>query len=109
MPGLGGAAAGAGGPPAGVLPGPSQEQVAGAAAMPPAERMGMIRGMVDGLAARLKTNPRDEAGWLRLMRARQVLGELGQARAARDAALAAFADDAAAQARIRAGAAEIGI
>jgi cytochrome c-type biogenesis protein CcmH len=57
----------------------------------------------------LKTNPRDEAGWLRLMRARQVLGDLPAARTARDQALAAFNGDAAVQGRIKAAAAEMGL
>ena len=39
------------------------------------ERQGMIRNMVDGLAERLKENPDDYAGWLRLARARTVLGD----------------------------------
>jgi hypothetical protein len=43
------------------------------------------------------------------MRARMVLGEAGEAAKARDSALKAFAGDAAAQARIRAGASELGI
>jgi cytochrome c-type biogenesis protein CcmH len=43
-----------------------------------------IQGMVDGLAARLKANPDDPAGWVRLVRAYTVLGETGP----RDAALA---------------------
>jgi cytochrome c-type biogenesis protein CcmH len=49
-----------------------------AAAGPPPtaeERNRMIRSMVDGLAARLATQPDDIAGWLRLARAYQVLGE----------------------------------
>jgi cytochrome c-type biogenesis protein CcmH len=95
--------------PAGVMPGPSGDQVAAAQAMSPAQRQAMIRGMVDGLAEKLKANPTDEAGWLRLMRARTVLGEAAAARAAREQALAAFAGDAAAQARIRAAAAEMGL
>ncbi|WP_310498882.1 c-type cytochrome biogenesis protein CcmI [Sandarakinorhabdus sp.] len=103
------AAAAAAAAPAGVMPGPSREQVAQASKMPAADRGAMIRGMVDGLAARLKTNPRDEAGWLRLMRARDVLGETAAARKARDDALMAFAGDSAAQGRIRAAASEIGI
>jgi cytochrome c-type biogenesis protein CcmH len=41
--------------------------------------------MVDGLAARLKANPDDPAGWVRLVRAYAVLGETDR----RDAALAA--------------------
>ena len=39
--------------------------------------------MVDGLAARLKANPDDPAGWVRLVRAYAVLGEIDR----RDAAL----------------------
>jgi cytochrome c-type biogenesis protein CcmH len=107
MPGLVAAAAGAA--PAGVMPGPSADQVAGAAAMTPDARQAMIRGMVDGLAKKLAANPRDEAGWLRLMRARSVLGDAPAAAKARNDAVAAFAGDAAAQGRIRAAAAEIGI
>jgi cytochrome c-type biogenesis protein CcmH len=107
MPGLAGAAAS--GAPAGVMPGPSAEQVAGAAAMTANDRNAMITGMVEGLAAKLKANPRDEAGWLRLMRARTVLGDNAAATRARNDALAAFAGDAAAQGRIRAAATEMGI
>jgi cytochrome c-type biogenesis protein CcmH len=65
--------------------------------------------MVDKLAARLKDNPRDEAGWLRLMRARTVLGDQAAAVRARNDAMAAFAGDAATQARIRAAGTEMGI
>ena len=110
MPGLAGVAAGAAaGAPAGVMPGPSAEQVAGAAAMTAGDRQAMIRGMVEGLAKKLQANPKDEAGWLRLMRARSVLGDSAAAAKARNDALAAFAGDAATQARIRAAATEIGI
>ncbi|MCR5878867.1 c-type cytochrome biogenesis protein CcmI [Phenylobacterium sp. J367] len=48
------------------------------------DQMAAIRGMVDGLAARLKTDPDDPEGWVRLVRAYAVLGETAQ----RDAALA---------------------
>jgi cytochrome c-type biogenesis protein CcmH len=110
MPGLAGVAAGAtSGAPAGVMPGPSAEQVAGAAAMTAGDRQAMITGMVNGLAAKLKANPKDEAGWLRLMRARTVLGDQAAASKARNDALAAFAGDAGTQARIRAAATEMGI
>lgn len=94
---------------AGVMPSPSRDQVQAAQAMSPANRQAMIRGMVDGLAQKLKANPKDEAGWLRLMRARQVLGDAAAAKTARDQALAAFAGDAAAQGRIRAAGAEMGL
>ena len=103
MAGLAGAAA------SGAMPGPSADQVAGAAAMTPDARAAMIRGMVDGLEKKLAANPKDEAGWLRLMRARSVLGDAAAAVKARDGALAAFAGDAAAQGRIKAAAGEIGI
>lgn len=43
-----------------------------------------IRGMVEGLAARLEADPNDPEGWLRLVRAYGVLGETAK----RDAALA---------------------
>jgi cytochrome c-type biogenesis protein CcmH len=91
------------------MPSPSRDQVQAAQAMNPADRQAMIRGMVDGLAAKLKANPKDEAGWLRLIRARQVLGDAAAARTARDQALAAFTGDAAAQGRIRAAAVEMGL
>ena len=46
-------------------------------------QMDMIRGMVEGLAQRLKVKPDDPEGWVRLVRAYAVLGETAQ----RDAAL----------------------
>ncbi len=48
-----------------------------------ADASAMIHQMVDGLASRLKTNPDDPEGWVRLVRAYTVLGETGK----RDAAL----------------------
>lgn len=42
----------------------------------------MIRGMVDGLAARLEQEPDDLTGWQRLARAREVLGQTEAAIAA---------------------------
>lgn len=94
---------------ASTMPGPSREQVEAVQQMAPADQQAMIRGMVERLAERLKANPKDEAGWLRLMRARQVLGDAAAASAARDQALAAFTGDAAAQGRIKAAAAEMGL
>ncbi len=105
MPGLTGLARAA----AGVMPGPSAEQIASAAAMTAGDRQAMIHGMVDSLAKKLEANPRDEAGWMRMMRARSVLGDSAAAAKARRDALSAFAGDTAAQGRIRAAAAEIGI
>ncbi|HLB79681.1 MAG TPA: c-type cytochrome biogenesis protein CcmI [Dongiaceae bacterium] len=73
-----------------------------------ADQAQMIRGMVDGLAARLAANPRDLDGWLMLARSYRVLGEPDKAQGALQSASAAFADDAA-QERIRAAAAELGL
>ena len=56
-------------------PGPSAEDAKAAAEMSPAERDAMIRGMVEGLAERLKDQPDDADGWRRLARAYEVLGE----------------------------------
>lgn len=45
------------------------------AQMSPEDRAAMITAMVDGLAARLRENPEDVEGWVRLLRSRQVLGQ----------------------------------
>lgn len=56
-------------------PGPSAEQMQAAAAMTPEARQDMIKGMVEGLSQKLKDNPNDADGWVRLLRARKVLGQ----------------------------------
>ncbi|SMH55531.1 c-type cytochrome biogenesis protein CcmI [Azospirillum agricola] len=43
------------------------------------EREQMVRGMVDGLAARLAADPSDIDGWVRLVRSYNVLGEPAKA------------------------------
>jgi len=55
--------------------GPSAEDRARAEKMTPAERQDMIRGMVDGLAAKLRSDPEDFEGWMKLARAYGVLDE----------------------------------
>jgi len=55
--------------------GPTQADIRAAERMTPEQRREMIRGMVNRLAERLKENPKDLAGWLRLGRARSVLGQ----------------------------------
>ncbi len=62
--------------------GPSHEDVKAAQQLSPEDRMAFIRSMVDGLAQRLQDNPNDLAGWKRLARAYQVLGDSEKARAA---------------------------
>lgn len=69
-------------PPAASAGGPSPEQMEAAQQMSPDERAAMVRGMVDRLAERLKETPDDVEGWLRLARAREVLGEADAAREA---------------------------
>ncbi|MHC2463722.1 c-type cytochrome biogenesis protein CcmI [Bradyrhizobium embrapense] len=59
--------------------------MAAAKDMSEADRSTMIKGMVDRLATRLKTNGDDVEGWLRLVRAYLVMGE-------RDKAMSALAD-----------------
>ena len=56
-------------------PGPTRDDVAAAERMLPEERARMIRGMVEGLAARLEEEPDDAEGWARLARSWRVLGE----------------------------------
>jgi len=76
---------------------------------PPREYDAAIRSMVDGLADRLKSSPRDVDGWTRLMRSRVVLGEREVAAAAFRNALEVFKDDAPASGKIKAAAAELGL
>lgn len=67
--------------------GPSEEQIAAAADMPAAHRAAMIESMVSGLAARLKDEPQDVEGWLRLIRSYVVLGRTAAAAEAARSAL----------------------
>jgi len=91
------------------IPGPTREQMQAATSLPPGQQDAMVRGMVDGLAAKLKANPKNADGWIRLMRARMVLGEQGAAtRALRDAR-AAFSGDAIEQARLSDAARTLGV
>jgi cytochrome c-type biogenesis protein CcmH len=73
--------------------GPTAADVAAAQNMSAGDRQAMIRGMVDGLAARLDGDPGDVEGWLRLIRAYKVLGE--DAKASEAAAKGATANPAA--------------
>lgn len=91
------------------IPGPTREQMEAARNIPPGEQADMVKGMVDRLAARLRQNPRDERGWIMLMRSRMVQGEQQGAAEALRSGLAAFSDDPAVQQRLRAAAAELAI
>lgn len=93
----------------GAIPGPTPEQLAAASSIPPSQQDEMVAAMVERLANRLKTNPRDADGWINLMRSRVVLKEGGKAKEALRSGLAAFEGDAATQSRLRSAAAELGI
>lgn len=80
-----------------------------ASALPPADRQAMIDGMVEGLAAKLKTNPKDADGWVRLLRSRMVLKQDEQAAKDLASARAALTGNAAALAMVNAAAAEFGV
>jgi len=69
------------------------ERARAIAALPPEERAAAIRGMVESLEARLEASGGDAEGWMRLGRARVVLGEPEKARAAFARALALRPDD----------------
>ena len=62
-------------PVAGAAGGPSAAQVQQAQEMSPEEQQAMIRSMVERLAAKMKDNPDDLAGWQRLAQAYTVLGD----------------------------------
>lgn len=60
-------------------PGPTTEDVKAAMGLSQGDRDEMIRSMVQRLADRLKDNPGDKDGWLRLEKAYRVLGETAKA------------------------------
>jgi cytochrome c-type biogenesis protein CcmH len=62
--------------------GPSAEDMAAAAQMSPEQRQAFIESMVDRLATRMKDNPDDLEGWIRLANAYGVLDKREEARAA---------------------------
>ncbi|PZF77742.1 c-type cytochrome biogenesis protein CcmI [Aestuariivirga litoralis] len=76
-----------------------QQTMADAAQMSGADQQAMIRSMVDGLEQKLAANPDNLDGWLRLIRARVVLGDTDKAQAAYKKALETYSgnEDALAQ------------
>jgi len=85
------------------------EKNGNAAAVPAREHGAVIRSMVDGLANRLESYPRDIEGWTRLMRSRVVLGDRDAATAALRKALEVFKGDDSASSKIAAAALELGL
>ena len=79
--------------PAAPSPGPSAAQITAATKQSPDQQTAMIRGMVDGLAARLQQDGSDLDGWVRLVRSYKVLGELDKEQSAISDAQRALAND----------------
>jgi cytochrome c-type biogenesis protein CcmH len=77
--------------------GPSAAQMAELQGRPPEEQAEMIRGMVEGLAARLEQQPDDVEGWRMLARSYGVLGESAKAAEAAQQVALLLPEDAAAQ------------
>lgn len=71
------------------IPGPSQDQIAAARAIPPGEQQQIAEGMVDRLDARLRQDPADVNGWVMLMRSRMTLGQKDRATQALQDAISA--------------------
>ncbi|MGF0524255.1 c-type cytochrome biogenesis protein CcmI [Agrobacterium pusense] len=71
-------------------PGPTTEDMAAAKDMTATDRQAMIEGMVASLDAKLKDNPADFEGWMRLLRAYSVLKNEAKAGEALRAGLKAF-------------------
>jgi cytochrome c-type biogenesis protein CcmH len=64
----------------GAAPALSPEQMQAMAGLSKEDQQATINSMVDGLEAKLKDNPGDVDGWMRLARAREVQGNLDAAR-----------------------------
>ncbi|RWA72560.1 c-type cytochrome biogenesis protein CcmI [Mesorhizobium sp.] len=89
--------------------GPDARAVEAAQQMSPQDRQAMIETMVAGLDDRLKQNPRDEEGWMRLIRSYVVLGKADQARDALGRAVAVFGADSEQAKKFTAFAASLGV
>ncbi|CDX41688.1 Cytochrome c-type biogenesis protein CycH [Mesorhizobium sp. SOD10] len=89
--------------------GPDAQQVEAAQQMSPQDRQAMIETMVAGLDDKLKQNPRDEEGWMRLIRSYVVLGKAEKARDALGRAVAAFGADSEQAKKFTAFAASLGV
>ena len=89
--------------------GPDAATLAAAEKMPVAERQSMIDGMVEGLATKLKSNPDDIDGWVKLIRSRIVLKDNAKAKDDLNLARKAFASKPDKLAQLNSLAAELGL
>lgn len=78
-------------------------------ALPEGDQTAMIKGMVAKLADRLKTNPNDADGWIKLIKSYQVLNDPASAKDALNTALLAFTNDPANRDKIVAAATNLGL
>lgn len=90
-------------------PGPTGADIDAAAQMPAGDRTAMIETMVAGLDEKLKANPADKDGWLKLIRSYSVLGKTDKAIDAMQRAEAGLAANAAGLSEIKALATELGL
>ena len=82
-------------------PGPTPADVESANQLKPEDRQAMAAGMVDRLASRLETSPKDPDGWIMLIRSRMAMNDAEKARAAFEKAKTIFADEPETQKRIQ--------
>jgi cytochrome c-type biogenesis protein CcmH len=74
-------------------PGPTGEDIEAAASMSAGDRAAMIESMVGGLDAKLRQNPNDPEGWMKLVRSYAILGKADQARDALARGIKAMGND----------------
>ncbi|MES0138725.1 c-type cytochrome biogenesis protein CcmI [Mesorhizobium sp. M0016] len=89
--------------------GPDAAAVDAASSMAPQDRQAMIETMVAGLDEKLRQNPRDTEGWMRLIRSYVVLGKADQARDALHRGIAVFGADSEEAKKFTAFAASLGL
>lgn len=96
-------------PPAASAPEITDEQKAAVQALPADDQQAMIKGMVAKLAEKLKANPADPDGWIRLIRSYQVLKDGAAAKDALTNAMTALANDPINKNKVVAAANELGV
>ena len=89
--------------------GPTVEDIRNALELPVVQQQTMIRGMVESLARRLESSPRDEEGWIRLIRSHLVLGDRQAAQDSLRRARLVFSSGTGESTRIEAAAREMGV
>jgi cytochrome c-type biogenesis protein CcmH len=99
-PAAGAAATAAAHPGAAPTPGPTPADVENAKQLQPEDHQAMVAGMVERLAGRLESSPKDPDGWIMLIRSRIVMKDAEKARAALEKAKTVFADEPETQKRI---------